>query len=115
MRRRDFALLICSATMAPRVVFAQATSRLPVVGSLWLGTKDAPSAVSHLGQFLAGMRELGYAEGENFESLARFADFHANRMPQLATEFVQLKPDVILAAASIQAVSRPDGAAVATC
>jgi putative ABC transport system substrate-binding protein len=51
------------------------------------------------------MRELGYVEGQNFESLARFADFHADRIPQLATEFAQLKPDVIVAAASIQAVA----------
>jgi putative ABC transport system substrate-binding protein len=61
--------------------------------------------VKYLGQFLAGMRELGYAEGQNFERLDRFADFHADRVPQLATELVQLKPDVIVAAATIQAVA----------
>jgi putative tryptophan/tyrosine transport system substrate-binding protein len=91
--------------MAPRTLFAQPASGLPVVGSLLFGTKDAPSVVRHLGQFLAGMRELGYAQGQNFKSLARFADFRADRIDPLAAELAQLKPDVIVAAASIQAVA----------
>ena len=103
MRRRDFAFLICAATIAPRAVLAQATSGR--VGSLWFPSKDEPIAAKYREQFLTGMRELGYAEGQNFESLARFADFHADRMPQLALELVKLKPDVIVAAASIQAVA----------
>ena len=90
--------------MAPRALFAQTTTRPPVVGSLWFGTKEAPLIIRYLGQFLAGMRELGYAEGQNFKSLPLFADFHADHLPQLAVELVQLKPDVILAAALIDAV-----------
>jgi hypothetical protein len=105
MRRRDFAFLVCAATMAPRTLFAQATSTQFRVGSLWLGAKGAPVPMRLLGQFLAGMRELGYAEGQNFESLTRFGDSHADRLPQLAVELVQLKPDVILAPATINAVA----------
>jgi putative tryptophan/tyrosine transport system substrate-binding protein len=105
MRRRDFALLVCAVTMAPHALFAQTINRPPVVGAVAFGTKDAPQTLRFLGQFLAGMRELGYAEGQNFEMLDRFADFQADRMPQLASELVQLKPDVIFAAATIQAVA----------
>jgi len=97
MRRRDFAFLISAATMAPRVLFAQATTRAPVVGSLWFSAKDAPLTVRYLGQVLTGMRELGYAEGHDFETLYRFADFDASRLPQLAVELVQLQPDVLFA------------------
>jgi ABC-type uncharacterized transport system substrate-binding protein len=61
--------------------------------------------VKYLGQFLSGMRELGYVEGQDFEMLERFAESDADRMPQLALELVQLKPDVILAASSTQAVA----------
>jgi putative ABC transport system substrate-binding protein len=100
MRRRDFGLLVCVATVAPRTLFAQ---RLPLVGSLWLTTKDEPLTVELLQQFLAGMRELGHAEGQTFETLDRFADFHADRLPQLAVELVQLKPNVILCPATIGA------------
>jgi putative tryptophan/tyrosine transport system substrate-binding protein len=51
------------------------------------------------------MRELGYVEGRDFEMLYRYADAHADRLPGLAIEMVQLKPDVILAGASISAVA----------
>jgi putative tryptophan/tyrosine transport system substrate-binding protein len=105
MRRRDFAFLICAATMAPRTLFAQATGKQFRVGSLFLGGKDAPQPVKYLGQFLSGMGELGHVEGQDFEMLERFAESHADRMPQLAVELVQLKPDVILAASSTQAVA----------
>jgi putative tryptophan/tyrosine transport system substrate-binding protein len=50
------------------------------------------------------MRELGYTEGQDFEMLDRFADYQADRLPQLAAEMVQLKPDVILAPSNIDAV-----------
>jgi putative tryptophan/tyrosine transport system substrate-binding protein len=105
MRRRDFALLICAATMAPRVLFAQDTNRQFRVGWLGFPSKDAPLAVKYLGRLLAGMRELGYTNGQNFELLARFADLHAERMDPLAAELVQLKPDVIVGAATINAVA----------
>jgi putative ABC transport system substrate-binding protein len=105
MRRRDFAFLLGAAAMAPRAVLAQATRRKSLVGWLSFPSKDAPLLVRYLGQFLTGMRELGYAEGQDFEMLYRFADFHADRLPQLAVELVQLKPDVLLAAATINAVA----------
>ena len=95
MRRRDFAFLVCAATMAPRALLAQATSKQFRVGSLWFGAKDAPLTVRYLGEVLTGMRELGYTEGQNLEMLDRFADSQADRLPQLARELVQLKPDVI--------------------
>jgi putative tryptophan/tyrosine transport system substrate-binding protein len=89
----------------PRAVFAQIASRRFVIGWLGFPTKDAPLTVRYLGQFLTGMREHGHTEGQDFEMLYRFADFHADRLPQLATELVQLKPDVILGAATLNAVA----------
>jgi putative ABC transport system substrate-binding protein len=72
---------------------------------LFLGGKGSPLPVKYLGQFLSGMGELGHVEGQDFEMLERFSESHADRMPQLAVELVQLKPDVILAASSTQAVA----------
>lgn len=105
MRRRDFAFLFGAAAMAPRAVLAQATSRRFLVGYLSFPTKDDPLAARYLEEFLTGMRELGYTEGHDFEMLYRYADFHADRLPQLAMELVQLKPDVIVATATLQAVA----------
>jgi putative ABC transport system substrate-binding protein len=106
MRRREFIALLSGATaMVPRSVLAQTTSRRFLVGYLSFPTKDNPLAVRYLGEFLTGMRELGYTEGQDFEMLYRYADFQADRLPQLAVELVQLKPDVIVATATIQAVA----------
>ena len=105
MRRRDFGLLVCAATMAPRVLFAQTTTGPPVVGWLGFPTKDAPLSAEFWGQFLAGMEELGHIEGQDFKMLYRFAEFHADRLPQLALELVELKPDVVVAPATDQAVA----------
>jgi putative tryptophan/tyrosine transport system substrate-binding protein len=112
MRRRDFAFLICAVTIAPRAVRAQVISSRFRVGYLMYGTKDfnygakdAPLTTRYLGDFLTGLRELGYTEGQDFEMLYRLADFHADRLPQLAMELVQVKPDVIVGPATIQAVA----------
>jgi putative tryptophan/tyrosine transport system substrate-binding protein len=103
MNRRDFVFLFGAVAMEPRAVLAAA--RRPLVGFLSLSTKESPIWVRHLGQFVSGMRELGYTNGQDFEMLYRFADFHADRLPQLATELVQLKPDVLFGAATINAVA----------
>jgi putative tryptophan/tyrosine transport system substrate-binding protein len=113
MRRRDFVALLSGAiAILPRAVRAQVISSRFRVGFLSYGTedlnygaKDAPLTTRYIGDFLTGMRELGYTEGQDFEMLYRFADFHGDRVPQLAMELVQLKPDVIVGPATIQAVA----------
>lgn len=105
MRRRDFAFLMCAATMAPRTLFAQPTGKQFRVGWLLFPTKDAPLSVRYVREFWDGMRELGYTEDQNIEMLYRYADFHADRMAQLAAELVQLKPDVVVASATLNAVA----------
>jgi putative tryptophan/tyrosine transport system substrate-binding protein len=106
MRRREFLTLLgCAATVVPRTSFAQAIGRQFRVGWLALPTKDAPLNVRYLGQFLVGLRELGHVEGQDFEMLYRYADFRADRLPQLAVELVQLQPDVIVGAATLNAVA----------
>src|SRR6516165_3487804 len=106
MRRREFITLLgCAVTVAPRTSFAQTIGRHFRVGWLALPTKDAPLNVKYLGQFLAGLRELGHVEGQDFEMLYRYADFRADRLLQLAVELVQLQPDVIVGAATLNAVA----------
>jgi putative ABC transport system substrate-binding protein len=87
------------------MVLGQAAQKRPVIASLWLPSKDARLTVRYLSQFLTGMRELGYVEGRDFEMVYRFADFHAERLPGLAAELVQLDPDVIVVPTTLQAVA----------
>jgi putative tryptophan/tyrosine transport system substrate-binding protein len=105
MRRREFISLLATIAVCPQTVLGQAAKKKPVVARLALTTKDAPLLVRYVNQFLTGMRELGYAEGRDFEMVFRYADFHAERLPGLAAELVQLNSDVILAGATIDAVA----------
>ena len=52
--------------------------------------------------FLQGMRELGWIEGQNMVIERRWAERQFERLPALATELVQLKVDLIVAAASLE-------------
>src|SRR5262245_59063040 len=105
MRRRQFISLLVTIAACPQTVLGQTAKKRPVIGWLSFPSKDAPLTVRYVGQFLTGMRELRYAEGRDFEMVYRFADFHADRLPGLATELVQLDPDVIVATTTLQAVA----------
>jgi putative ABC transport system substrate-binding protein len=47
--------------------------------------------------FLAGLRELGYVEGQNLAITHRWADGHQDRLSRLATELIASKVEVIVA------------------
>jgi putative ABC transport system substrate-binding protein len=62
-------------------------------------------------RFLAGLRELGYVEGQDFDMMYGMADFHSDRLPQLAAEMVERAPDVIVAGAALEAVAAANATA----
>ncbi len=53
---------------------------------------------TQLGAFKAALRQLGYVEGRNIHFVSRFADGYLDRLPDLATELVQLNPRLIVSA-----------------
>src|SRR5262249_43524227 len=77
----------------------------------WLSGGARGASVGFIDAFLQGMRELGYAESRNFDVVYRYADGYAERLPALAEELVRLKPKVILAAATGQAVAAKNATA----
>ena len=78
----------------PSSTEAQPGANLYRIGVLDLvGT---PSNEENLSAFRQGLRELGYVEGQNLLIEYRSADGRAERFPDLATELVQLKVDVIV-------------------
>jgi len=86
--------LFISATLvlAPAyLAHAQKQASIPRIGVLLLGAP--PNA--NLDAFVQGLRELGYIEGKNILIEYRFAEGKADRLPELATELVQLKVDAI--------------------
>jgi putative tryptophan/tyrosine transport system substrate-binding protein len=84
-------LVMCGA-----VAQAQQLAKVPRIGLLVPGTQSAFSIRTDA--FRQGLRELGYVEGQNIVIEYRYTDGKADRLPDLATELVGLKVDVIVTA-----------------
>ena len=93
-RRAVIRTLAALLFAAPLAAFAQSSAKaVPRIAFLDPGSSDS----GLYGSFLAGMKELGYVEGKNIHIQARFANGDLERLPALAKELADLKPDVILA------------------
>jgi putative ABC transport system substrate-binding protein len=99
MRRRDFITFVGSAAaMWPLGARAQQRSTMPRVGYLFSFTR---AEGEHLWEACRqGLRDLGYVEGQNIILEPRLAEGHNERLPNLAADLVQLRVDVIVAAAT---------------
>ncbi len=89
--------LVLGVLITPGVTAAQPRGKLPVVGVLDPGTSETlVDPKGHQYAFVQGLRELGYIEGQTIHLEYRFAEFQWDRLPALAVELVQLKPEVIV-------------------
>jgi putative ABC transport system substrate-binding protein len=96
MRRREFTVLLSSAIAAqPLGVRAEVTSKRPLIAVL--SGSSSIAAVRYVSGFPQCLQELGYSEGSNIAIVHRYTEGDTTRMPALANELVQLKPDVIVA------------------
>ena len=93
LKRREFITLIGSAAAWPLTVRAQ-PSKVTRIGVLYIGLADSESFKMELRE---GLRELGYLEGQNISFEFRSAEGKLDRLPELASELVRLKVDVIVA------------------
>ena len=93
MRRREFITLLGGAAAWPLGARAQ-QGKLARVGVLALTSTDAQSLARALRE---GLREFGYAEGQNLTFEFRSADGNVDRLPALAADLVRLPVDVIVA------------------
>jgi putative ABC transport system substrate-binding protein len=71
-------------------------------GKVWrIGYLAGSPRVPQIDSFLQGLKELGYVDGQNAVIELKLANGKVELLPQLATELVQWKPDVIVAAANV--------------
>ena len=75
---------------------AQQQAKLVRVG--WLASGSPSGEAPLTGAVRQGLRELGYVEGKNIAIEYRYAERQFDRLPDLATEIVHLKVDVIVVA-----------------
>jgi putative ABC transport system substrate-binding protein len=98
------ALVALGGAAGPLASFAQQSAKVARIGYLFPGFPDGVGIVG-LQAFRDGLRELGYVEGKNVQLEIRWGEGKIERLPALATELVQLKVDVIVAATSPSVVA----------
>src|SRR5215211_2335915 len=94
-KRREFITLLGGAAVWPFAAHAQQETKIYRIGIL----EPIPAAqnAANLDSLRTGLRDLGYAEGRNLVIEYRSADGRAERFPDLASELVRLKVDLIVA------------------
>ena len=97
-RRAFITSLAAGALLASRLADAQRTKGMHRIG--WLSPASAADGLPNLEALRAGLRELGYVEGQNLTVEARWADGRIERLPRLAAELVRLPVDVVCTAGS---------------
>jgi putative ABC transport system substrate-binding protein len=95
MNRRDSVLALLAFGGASILSFAQQRKKVAHIGIL--GAETASGQAGRLDALLAGLRDLGYVDGENMVIEFRWAEGNYDRLPDLAGELVRLKVDVLVA------------------
>ena len=85
-----FVILVAFGEMAQ----AQQLKKVPRIG--YIGGSSGSSRSASMAAFRQGLRDLGYVEGKNIVIEYRYAEEKLDRLPQLASELVRLKVDVIV-------------------
>ena len=104
MERRTFlAMVTGSCLAAPLAAEAQSSSKTFRIGYLEFGS--AAPGTPHLEAFRAGLRQLGWVEGQNIAIEVRDAEGKQDRLPEFAAGLVRLKVDLIFASATPAALA----------
>jgi putative tryptophan/tyrosine transport system substrate-binding protein len=88
------AALVLASLSTPLAAAAQQPGKVYRIGML--ETTSMALNAANLDAFRQGLRDLGYVEGHNLMIEYRSAEGHGERFPDLATELVRLKVDLIL-------------------
>jgi ABC-type uncharacterized transport system substrate-binding protein len=102
--RREFITLLGGAAAAWPVAARAQQPRMLVIGVLTALAESDPGWRRNFAGFIAGLREAGWTEGQNFRFEFRYVPGGSvDHLRAAAIELVALRPDVILAVTSIAA------------
>jgi putative tryptophan/tyrosine transport system substrate-binding protein len=93
MRRREFLGVFCVAVAWPRVAQAQQPKKIPRLCFLTFDSVTLQS--TRFDAFFAGLRDLGYVDGQTITIDYLSADGRGEQFPALATECLRRKADII--------------------
>src|SRR5215831_14129076 len=103
--RRSFVSGATTLLLAlPLAAEAQQPKRLWSIGVFNAGVR-LPESVAGQEWFREELRSRGYVQGQNVVYEERWAEGHAERLPDLATDLVRLNVDVIVAVGTAQALA----------
>ena len=88
--------VVLTLGLTPVAVEGQKVGTMSRIGLLFPTSLSDPRTPRFLEAFRQGLRDLGYAEGQNIALEARFADGKWDRLPDLAAELIRVKVDVIV-------------------
>jgi len=97
MTRRAFLVVALALPFASPWPLQAQPGRVWHIGAL----NNRPGLGANDAAFLAGMRDLGYVEGQDFIMEYRWGAGHDDRLPSLAAELIALNVDVILAGGAL--------------
>jgi putative tryptophan/tyrosine transport system substrate-binding protein len=89
---RRLVLAVAGASLLPRLARTQPVKRHRIA-TLAQGSHDATGV--NWEAFRQGLRALGYG-AQDIEIENRWADGHAERLPELAAELARLRPEVVV-------------------
>ena len=92
--RRRLIVALGTAGSFSFAAVAQQLKKIPRIS--YLGTTTRQGEAPYLAELHAGLREYGYIEGKNVTIDYRWADSRYERLPELAAELAELKPDLII-------------------
>jgi putative tryptophan/tyrosine transport system substrate-binding protein len=99
--------LVLALLAAPLAAEAQPAGKVHRIG--FLGSGSASGDPRTREAFREGLREFGWVERQNLVIEYRFAEGQSDRLPDLATELVRLKVDMIAAGPTPVLVRNPIG------
>jgi putative tryptophan/tyrosine transport system substrate-binding protein len=95
MRRREFMVGLGSASIGWSMpALAQKSTAIAKIG--FLGAYSLDTHAQRIQAFQAGLRDLGYIDGQNVQVEFRWAEGNYSRLSELAAELLQLNVDVLV-------------------